>query len=142
MGYQALSAASSGEAGNICIGYGAGDLINDSGADNNVIIGNQAARGGTAAVASCVVIGVGAMGSTAANAQTGTVAIGKEALFALTSGAGNVAVGYQALDANTTGNYNTVVGYQAATALPAEANTNTAIAVSYTHLTLPTILRV
>ena len=129
LGYQALSAADSGEAGNICIGYGAGDLINDSGADNNVIIGNQAARGGTAAVASCVVIGVGAMGSTAANAQTGTVAIGREALAALTSGNNNTALGYQALLQETTGNQNIAIGNGAM---------DDTGAVSYTHLTLPT----
>jgi hypothetical protein len=127
LGYQALSAADSGEAGNICIGYGAGDLINDSGADNNVIIGNQAARGGTAAVASCVVIGVGAMGSTAANAQTGTVAIGKEALAALTSGAGNLAIGYQAMSAQTDGLRNLAIGYQAMDAMDSGEDDNIAI---------------
>jgi hypothetical protein len=115
IGYAALGAADAGEGGNVVIGNEAGNAINDSSADQNVIIGISAGQGGAAAMAECVVIGKAAMNSTAGNAQTGTVAIGSNALTSLTSGARNTAVGYDAGNEVTNGGDNVFIGYQSGT---------------------------
>jgi len=127
LGYFALASITSGdtnvgigaEAGgtltvgikNVMMGYQAGNLVNHANADENVLIGYAAGKGGTGEMKRCIVIGSQAMDSTTDQAQTGTIAIGHAALSALTSGTGNTAVGYSAGGAITNSSQNTFLGY-------------------------------
>ena len=84
-----------------------------------------------------IVSGITTLGTLKTNqdATINTITVGEGA----NSVAGNTALGYQALDAGTGAN-NTAIGYQVLT--ENTTGTDNTSAVSYKHLTLPTILLV
>ena len=114
---------------NFIAGQGAGEGITTN--RENIIIGLNAGRNVGPSLFRSVLLGSNA----GLNANTAEfVAIGSYAGYNNT-GWGNVFTGPRAGFSNTTGNLNTMYGYEA-------GQNSTTTAVSYTHLTLPTIYSV
>ena len=128
-----LSTTTSGTS-NFVAGVNAGNSI-ASGGNFNTVVGDEA---GTAISTGDNNTLIGYVAGDAISTSSANTAVGSFAMTSMTDGADNVAVGTSALDVDTKGSKTVAVGRNAL----GTQNFTTATAVSYTHLTLPTIYSV